>query len=239
VLFGDAAPSRRLLRDPSFGRDDPDETGRLPGDRWAILVIMPMILLPSNVRAVLAEELDDLRSIVAGLSDAELVRATGCQGWRVADLLVHLRLGAEDPLHGLAAPCEDPADRNYVSCWEDWPARSEVTFSDVRLIWAMAAWYTTANGLRRHFDDVVAIAATASRAARAGHVRLHGHVQTTEDFVAMWAVEFCVHHLDLLVGVPDRPGPTAGCCRARPRHGRRAPWGASTPGEVGRAHVPA
>ena len=23
----------------------------------------------------------------------------------------------------------------------------------------------------------------------------------------MWAVEFCVHHLDLLVGVPDRPGP--------------------------------
>jgi hypothetical protein len=71
----------------------------------------------------------------------------------------------------------------------------------------MAAWYTTADGLRRHFDDVISIAARASRAARAGHVRLHGHVQTTEDFLTMWAVEFCVHHLDLLVGVPERPGP--------------------------------
>jgi hypothetical protein len=45
---------------------------------------------------VLAEELDDLGTIAAGLGDAELVRATACQGWRVADLLVHVRLGAED-----------------------------------------------------------------------------------------------------------------------------------------------
>ncbi len=57
---------------------------------------------PSDVQAVLAEELDDLRSIVAGLNDAEIIRETGCQGWRVADLVVHLRLGAEDVLHGLA-----------------------------------------------------------------------------------------------------------------------------------------
>lgn len=173
-------------------------------------MIVPTTSLPSTVRAVLAEELDDLRNIVAGLSDAELVHASGCQGWRVADLLVHLRLGAEDLLHGLAAPCAGPADRDYISCWKDWPARSEVTFSDVRLTWAMAAWYTTAEGLRRHFDDVVDMAASASRAARDGRVRLHGHVQSTEDFLAMWAVEFCLHHLDLLVGVPDRPGPRPG-----------------------------
>ncbi len=173
-------------------------------------MIVPPTSPPSNVRAVLAEELDDLRSIVAGLSDAELVRATGCQGWRVADLLVHLRLGAEDLLHGLAVPCGGPADRDYISCWEEWPARGEATFSDVRLTWAMTAWYTTAEGLRRHFDDVVGMTATASRAARPGHVRLHGHVQTSEDFLTMWAVEFCVHHLDLLVGVPDRPGPRPG-----------------------------
>ena len=57
-----------------------------------------------------------------------------------------------------------------------------MTFSDVGLTWAMAAWYTTADGLRRHFDDVVAMAATASRAARVGHVRLHGHVQSAETF---------------------------------------------------------
>ena len=69
-------------------------------------MIVPTTSLPSTVRAVLAEELDDLRNIVAGLSDAELVHASGCQGWRVADLLVHLRFSAEDLLYVLAAPWE-------------------------------------------------------------------------------------------------------------------------------------
>ncbi len=163
--------------------------------------------LPSDVRTVLAEELDDLRCIVAVLSDAEVIRATGCQGWRVADLLVHLRLGAEEVLHGLASPCEGPADRDYVSYWKDWPATAQVTFSDVRWTWAMAAAYPSAEVLRRHFADVAAIATAAGGAAHDGYVRFQGHVLATQDFVAMWAVEFCIHHLDLLVGVPDRPGP--------------------------------
>jgi hypothetical protein len=50
---------------------------------------------PEGVRALLCAEIDLLRQVVAGLGDAELIAATGCAGWRAADLVVHLRLGAE------------------------------------------------------------------------------------------------------------------------------------------------
>jgi hypothetical protein len=41
---------------------------------------------PSGVKTALADELGDLRRLVADISDAEMVNATECQGWRVADL---------------------------------------------------------------------------------------------------------------------------------------------------------
>jgi Mycothiol maleylpyruvate isomerase N-terminal domain len=59
---------------------------------------------PEGVRALLCAEIDLLRQVVAGLGDAELIAATGCAGWRAADLVVHLRLGAEAVLVGLASP---------------------------------------------------------------------------------------------------------------------------------------
>ncbi len=72
------------------------------------------------------------------------------------------------------------------SSWNDWPPSAQVTFSDVRWTWAMAAAYSSAEGLRRHFDNVVAIASAAGRAAQDGHVRSHNHVCATQDFVAVW-----------------------------------------------------
>jgi len=114
-----------------------------------------------------------------------MVRETGCEGWRVADLLVHLRFGTEEMLHGLASPRRrGPADRDYVSYWKDWPPSVRVTFSDVRFTWATAAAYASAEALRRHFDAVVAIAEVASRAALEGQVRFWGHVMATRDFAA-------------------------------------------------------
>jgi hypothetical protein len=65
--------------------------------------------------------------------------------------------------------------------------------------------------LRRHFDDVaVAVAAAqAARSARAGRLSVQGHVLVTADLLATFAVEFGLHHLDLLAEHADRPGPVA------------------------------
>jgi len=163
--------------------------------------------LSGDVRAILGDELDRLRQIVAGVSDAEIGRATGCEGWRVADLLVHLRLGTEELLRGWAMPSDDPADRDYVTYWQDWPAHGPPSFADLRWIWANSASYATAASLRRHFDDVLAAGAAVSRQAPGGRLRFQGHVLAADDLLAMFAVEFAIHHLDLLVALPDRPGP--------------------------------
>jgi hypothetical protein len=162
---------------------------------------------PGDVRSVLADELDCLRQIVTGVSDAEFVRATACEGWRVADLLVHLRLDAEALLCGLVVPCDDSIDRDFISYWKDWPSPGQITFADVRCTWAFAAAYATADSLRGHVDEAILAAAMASRAAPAGRVRFQNHVLAIDDLLAMFAVEFALHHLDLLVAVPDRPGP--------------------------------
>ncbi len=166
--------------------------------------------MTGDVRVVLADELDRLRQIVAGVSDAEIVRATSCEGWSVADLLVHLRLDGEELLRGLTVPCDDPVDRDYVSYWKDWPASGPATFADVRWIWATAASYATTDSLRSHFDEVMTAAAAVSRVAPGGRVRFQNHVLSIDDLLTMFSVEFAVHHLDLLVAVPDRPGPEPG-----------------------------
>ena len=163
-----------------------------------------------DVRGILGNELDVLCDIVADLSDAELILASGCVGWRVADVLVHVRMGAEALFAGLASPASDEPDRDFVSYWRDWPAQQAPGYSDVRATWAMAAVYSSGDGLRAHFGDVVRAAARAARDAGSGIVRFQEHVLETDDLLAIWVVEFALHHLDLVVEMSERPLPTAG-----------------------------
>ncbi len=160
-----------------------------------------------DVRGLLGEQLGALSELVGGLSDHELVRASGCEGWRIADLLVHLRLGAEGLLCGLATPTDAPADRDFVSYWRDWPREGPATFDDVRWTWASAASYATADSLRGHFAVVVDAARLAAHLAPPGRIAFQGHVCDIDDFLTMWIVELALRQLDLLVGVPDRPDP--------------------------------
>jgi hypothetical protein len=57
-----------------------------------------------GVPELVHRQLLELVALVDGVTDAELLRPTGCEGWRVADLVVHLRFGAEGLLVGLATP---------------------------------------------------------------------------------------------------------------------------------------
>jgi Mycothiol maleylpyruvate isomerase N-terminal domain len=163
----------------------------------------------TDVRGLLAEQIDVLAEIASGLSDNELVRPSGCEGWTVADLVIHLRMDCEGLLSGLASPTEIPADRDHVSYWKDWPPLGPATFSEVRWIWAMSAAYATGDGLRRHFCDIAGAAASASRHVSEGRILFQGHSCEVDEFLTMWVVEFALHQIDLVVGVDDRPDPPA------------------------------
>jgi hypothetical protein len=72
----------------------------------------------------------------------------------------------------------------------------------------MAAAYSQGRWLLAHFHDMCAAAQRAARSAPVGRVGFQGHVLAVEDFLAMWTVEFTIHHLDLLVGLPGLAAPT-------------------------------
>jgi hypothetical protein len=165
------------------------------------------VAVTASVGALLADEIDALLDIVDRASETDLIRASGCLGWRVADVLVHLRLDAEGILTGLASPSADAPDRDYVSYWRDWPSAGPVTFADVRWTWAASAGYASSAGLRQHFGDVAGAAARAARQAPAGRVLFQKHVLAVDDFLAMWLTEYALHHLDLTAELPWAPGP--------------------------------
>jgi len=74
----------------------------------------------------------------------------------------------------------------------------------------MAAAYSHGESLIAHFADVVAAVARAARGAPSGRFAFQGHVLEAEDLLGTWVVEFTMHHLDLLVGLPNRPDPSSG-----------------------------
>lgn len=166
-----------------------------------------MTIALDRVRVLLGDELALIDHVAGGLSDAELIATTACAGWRAADVVVHLRMSAEAILAGLASTTTAAVDRDAVSCWRDWTPGRPPGFGDVRSTWAMAAAYSQGKWLLAHFHDMCAAAERAARSAPASRVSFQGHVLAVEDFLAMWTVEFTVHHLDLLVGLAGLPTP--------------------------------
>jgi uncharacterized protein (TIGR03083 family) len=166
--------------------------------------------LPANIRELAAEQVNVVSDLVDGLSDGDLVVPTRCAGWLAAHLLVHVRLGLAETTGSFAVPAgpDEPADRDFVSYWRDWPAAADpVTFASVRWHWANASAYSVASEFRRHFTDTARGAAGVSRHAPGGLFRFQDHVMAAEDILAMWTVEFVVHQLDLIACLPGRPGP--------------------------------
>jgi uncharacterized protein (TIGR03083 family) len=168
--------------------------------------------LPRDMREIAAAQVERLAEVVAGLSDADLVAPTLCDGWFAAHLLVHVRLGLADHAASFAEPAgpTEIIDRDYVSYWRDWPPGNRpATYASVRFNWASGSAYATGDGLRQHFADRARQAAGMSRRAPAGNFRLQGHVLAAEDILAMWTVEWVIHQLDLTARLPgSRLAPT-------------------------------
>jgi len=168
---------------------------------------------PQGIREIAARQVERLADVAAGVSDTDLAAPTLCAGWLAAHLLVHMRLGLVEHATSFAEPAAagDVVDRDYVSYWRDFPPGNRpATYSAVRYYWANASAYSSADSVRGHFADTARPAAGMSRQAPPGNFRLQGHVMAAEDILAMWTVEWVIHHLDLTAHLPGgRLMPTA------------------------------
>ena len=159
----------------------------------------PTELLTATYRS-LSEQVTDLRP-------EEAWQPTGCAGWAVLDLTLHLVDDARRGLVALATPADGPAASDAVAygrAWQPTAARDEY------VAWRTRVRASVAGGLAElsavYAELVAAVIVLAERTAPDDLVGTQGHVLRADDLLSTLAVEAAVHHLDLVARL-DRPGP--------------------------------
>lgn len=146
--------------------------------------------------------------VVDEMTDERLLDRSRCHGWVVADVLVHVHLGLQEMLLGMlhvtdAAPTTDAADY-----WRTPPPSTDPDAEGIDgLVFArrISAAYRRPTGLVGHLRPTLEGVALAASRLGDGAVRFQGHVLSTGDFLATWAVELAVHQLDITDEPPAEP----------------------------------
>ncbi|MEH1101034.1 maleylpyruvate isomerase N-terminal domain-containing protein [Micromonospora sp. CPCC 205561] len=161
----------------------------------------------------LAQAYDGITGVVSGLDDTGLQRPTRCRGWLVADLLFHVLCDAQRALVALASPAQGPPDVDDVSYWRAFPADGDGDGDGGRHAWwarRSAAAFDRPSAIVGLWADTAPAAVRAAAAADPdGCVTTQGHVLRVPDLLATLTTEAVVHHLDLLLDLPDAPLPGA------------------------------
>jgi Mycothiol maleylpyruvate isomerase N-terminal domain len=150
--------------------------------------------------------LDAFAGDVAGRDERALLAASRCTGWTVLDVAVHVHIGLQDMLLGVVSPTSEPPDVDAATYWRSFPpGPSDDVFAHTRFVRAVASAYRRPSAAVAHVGVTVAALRRAASALPECAVAFQGHVLTTGDFLATWAVELAVHHLD----VHGEPAPQA------------------------------
>jgi uncharacterized protein (TIGR03083 family) len=168
-------------------------------------VIMP----PHAMAAALDSAYRGFTAVVAPLRDAELSLPSGCRGWTIADLTVHLTQDAQRALVTLATPAAGSPDVDFVTYWRDFPGDDpSVGSGHARWVRRVAAAFDRPTDV---VDVWTGLSEAAVRAATVADpdapVSTQGHVLTVADLLATLVTEAVIHHLDAVVSLPEAPEP--------------------------------
>jgi uncharacterized protein (TIGR03083 family) len=151
---------------------------------------------------------------VASLTEWDLLGPSRCHGWTRMDLAAHVVAGWQDMLSGFVTVVDDEPTVDAASYWTAFA--DLMSGSDpVEILMTQrrrAATYARPRSLLEHLREVTDAVLSGWHTMRAQPCRWQGQVFAPGDFLAIWAVENIVHHLDLLV---DDPPPSNGLTLAR------------------------
>ncbi|WP_460864541.1 maleylpyruvate isomerase N-terminal domain-containing protein [Rhodococcus aerolatus] len=166
-------------------------------------------------RDAFVAQLERFQEAVEALDDRQLLTASRCHGWTALEVLVHVRTGLQEMVGGAVSPTTATPDRDAASYWGAFApgaSSSGAKVDDVpAILWTRrtASAYGRPRGALEHLGMAAETAAAAVRAMSEAPVAFQGHVLRSGDFLATWAVELAVHHLDLgpdLDVTPPVPG---------------------------------
>ncbi|HZC52545.1 MAG TPA: maleylpyruvate isomerase N-terminal domain-containing protein, partial [Mycobacterium sp.] len=175
---------------------------------------MPLTVPPDRAGPAFDGSVEAFCDAVASLTEWDLLGSSRCHGWTRLDLAVHVVAGWQEMLGGFVTVVDDEPTVDAASYW---PAFADLTSGSDRVEVLMAlrrraAAYLRPSSLLAQLREVADAVLSASRTIRAQPCRWQGKVFAPGDFLAIWAVENVVHHLDLLV---DDPPPSSGLALAR------------------------
>ncbi|GAA3349771.1 maleylpyruvate isomerase N-terminal domain-containing protein [Amorphoplanes nipponensis] len=165
---------------------------------------------PAALVAALNAAYAGVTSVVRDLDDLDLLLPSGCRGWTVADLLLHLSLDPQRALVALATPAAGPPDTDFVTYFRSFPGSGDAAAALAHAQWVRrtAAAFNRPRGVVERWTETAAAAGyAAGRADPDGFVRTQNLVLPVRDFVATLVTEAVIHHLDMIVSLPDAPDP--------------------------------
>ena len=177
--------------------------------------------MPSHERpdaaTLLRTSYDAFVEVLRDVDDDASWNPTGCRGWAVRDLTYHCVSDAQRALVAMHTPTGEEADLDAVTYWADWgsdPVGDANGRRHTRVVGAMFGVWDQLRGL--HAETATAVADAAAHIDPEQRVRTQGHVLRAADLLSTLSVEATIHHLDLVVELPGRPGPpVAGLAEVR------------------------
>ncbi len=143
-------------------------------------------------------ELTTLTEVLDQLSEAELWAASRCRGWAVSDVAVHVHLGLQEMVLGVLSPTSALATADAASYWSAYqPPEDPGDLHHLHFVRLLASAYRRPDQLLTHWQSTASALARGVQALPSGPLDFQGRVLATGDFLATWAVELAVHHLDL------------------------------------------
>jgi len=159
------------------------------------------------------ESIDGLLRAADSFTELELLGGSRCYGWSRMDVLVHVLAGWQEMLGGLVSVvgCDVAPTVDAASYWTAFAAEYGGSDEVAQLMGQRrrTAAFLRPSSLLAQLHDVGAALRAGVLACDDAPRRWQGHVFTAGDFLAVWAVEHAVHHLDLLSSPPVSGGPLA------------------------------
>ncbi|HLI25398.1 MAG TPA: maleylpyruvate isomerase N-terminal domain-containing protein [Acidimicrobiales bacterium] len=175
---------------------------------------MPLTVAVGDARDAFEASVIAFSGAVTSLEEWDLLASSRCHGWSRLEVATHLVAGWQEMLAGFVTLVDDDPTVDAASYWR---AFGDMTSAcdPVDVLMAQrrrAAAYARPSAVLAQLGDVADAVLSGGRAMGGRPCRWQGQVFAPGDFLAIWAVENVVHHLDLLV--EGRP-PSSGLTLAR------------------------
>jgi uncharacterized protein (TIGR03083 family) len=155
-------------------------------------------------RRACSESIQAFLDAADGFSQYELLGGSRCHGWTRLDVVVHVLAGWQEMLGGLVCVVESEPTVDAASYWAEFAVEygGDDPVAGLMSQRRRTAAFVRPDSARAELRDVGSM--LAQGVERYGDTRCswQGHVFAAGDYLAIWAVENVVHHLDLLAGEP-------------------------------------